>query len=404
VNTGPGGIFISYRREDAAYPAGWLYDRLVDHFGRDRVFKDIDSIAPGDDFVTVLTESVAACSVLLVLIGPQWLTVTDDEGLRRLDDPGDFVRLEVEAALVRDVLVVPVLVGGAKMPDADDLPPSLAPLTRRQALELSPSHFSFETSRLLRVLDETLDGDGAAPAGPARRRRASRPSPRSMRLAGGVAAVVLAAVLVYVLALGPGSTEAAVFRDDFSSHASGWDDVAPGENGGRYANGAYRVRTRWTESHFSDFSFPRRAVAVFPSAPRDVRVSAVGRMVSGADQDAAYGVMCRSDRSGENYYQFGVWRDHVDIAKVTSSRPYYRELTGPETTAVTAGQNRLEGLCTTRSDGNTELVFAVNGQEVARAIDADRPLASGTVGLVVASDKTTKPIEAEFDDFTVARP
>jgi hypothetical protein len=160
VNTGPGGIFISYRREDAAYPAGWLYDRLVDHFGRERVFKDIDSIAPGDDFVTVLTESVAACSVLLVLVGPQWLTVVDDEGRRRLDDPGDFVRLEVEAALVRDVLFVPVLVGGAKMPDADEHPPSLAPLTRRQALELSPSHFSFETRRLLRVLDETLAGDG----------------------------------------------------------------------------------------------------------------------------------------------------------------------------------------------------------------------------------------------------
>jgi hypothetical protein len=152
----PGRIFISYRREETAYPAGWLYDRLADRFGAGKIFKDIDSIELGDDFVEVITTAVGSCDVLLALIGNEWLTITGEDGRRRLDDPADFVRVEVEAALARDVRVIPVLVDGASMPSADDLPASLAKLVRRQALELSPSRFDFDTGRLLRVLERTL--------------------------------------------------------------------------------------------------------------------------------------------------------------------------------------------------------------------------------------------------------
>ena len=151
----PGRIFISYRREETAYPAGWLFDRLGDRFGG-QVFKDVDSIELGDDFVEVITGAVGSCDVLLALIGDQWLTIEDEDGRRRLDDPGDFVRLEIEAALTRNVRVIPILVDGARMPRAADLPASLAKLVRRQALELSPARFDFDTSRLLRVLDKTL--------------------------------------------------------------------------------------------------------------------------------------------------------------------------------------------------------------------------------------------------------
>jgi TIR domain len=151
-----GRIFISYRREETAYPAGWLYDRLVDRFGSDQVFKDVDSIELGDDFVEVITRAVGACDVLLALIGQEWLTITDARGRRRLDNPDDFVRLEIEAALTRNVRVIPILVDGASMPHADELPESLARLVRRQALELSPSRFAFDTGRLLKVLDRTL--------------------------------------------------------------------------------------------------------------------------------------------------------------------------------------------------------------------------------------------------------
>jgi hypothetical protein len=151
----PGRIFISYRREETAYPAGWLFDRLADRFAR-QVFKDVDSIELGDDFVEVITRAVGSCDVLLALIGDEWLTITDEDGRRRLDDPEDFVRLEIEAALTRNVRVIPILVDGARMPRAAELPPSLAKLVRRQALELSPARFDFDTSQLLRVLDKTL--------------------------------------------------------------------------------------------------------------------------------------------------------------------------------------------------------------------------------------------------------
>ena len=151
-----GRIFISYRREDTAYPAGWLYDRLAGHFARSQVFNDIDSIELGDDFVEVITTAVGSCDVLLALIGDRWLTVTGQDGRRRLDNPDDFVRLELEAALARGVRVIPILVEGAQMPRADELPASLSKLARRQVLELSPSRFDVDTGRLLRVLDGVL--------------------------------------------------------------------------------------------------------------------------------------------------------------------------------------------------------------------------------------------------------
>jgi hypothetical protein len=186
IPTGSGRIFISYRREDTAYPAGWLYDRLVDHFGGGQVFKDIDSIILGDDFVDVITEAVQSCDVLLALIGDEWLTVTDTEGRRRIDDPDDFVRLELEAALSRSVRVIPILVDGAAMPKADELPDSLKKLVRRQALELTPSRFEFDTNRLVKVLGRTLTGGepdqaiaatDAAPSPPASPAPSTTPSP-----------------------------------------------------------------------------------------------------------------------------------------------------------------------------------------------------------------------------------
>ena len=152
----PGRIFISYRRDETAYPAGWLFDQLARHFGRDKIFKDVDSIELGDDFVEVISVAVGSCDVLLALIGNRWLTITDKAGRRRLDDPRDFVRLEIEAALTREVRVIPILVEGAQMPSADELPASLAKLVRLQALELSPIRFDSETARLLKILERTL--------------------------------------------------------------------------------------------------------------------------------------------------------------------------------------------------------------------------------------------------------
>jgi hypothetical protein len=106
----------------------------------------------------VITAAVSVCDALLAIIGQRWLIITDKDGRRRLDNPNDFVRLEIEAAIKRNVRIIPILVDGARMPRAEELPPSLANLARRQALELSPSRFDFDTSRLLKVLDRTLTG------------------------------------------------------------------------------------------------------------------------------------------------------------------------------------------------------------------------------------------------------
>jgi hypothetical protein len=113
---GDGGIFVSYRRQESSHLAGRLYDRLADRFGEAQVFIDVDTIEPGVDFAEEIFRAVAACKVLLAIIGPAWLSSADGQGGRRLDDPGDIVRLEVEAALQRGVRVIPILMDGAVMP------------------------------------------------------------------------------------------------------------------------------------------------------------------------------------------------------------------------------------------------------------------------------------------------
>ena len=150
-----GRIFISYRRQETAWPARQLYEVLTAKFGVDKVFKDVDDIKPGEDFDERIRGAVGACDVLLALIGPQWSTVTDEYGRRRLEDPDDFVRLEIETALGRDdVRVIPILVDGAQMPRPYDLPQTLLPLTKRQAIQLSP--MSFDTTRLVKMVQDSL--------------------------------------------------------------------------------------------------------------------------------------------------------------------------------------------------------------------------------------------------------
>ncbi len=141
-------VFISYRRDDAAGEAGRLADHLLKRFGADRVFLDIETIESGDDFVQVLQRSLQETAAVLVVIGRQWVDIRNAAGKRRLDDPADFVRQEVEAALGRGVPVVPVLVQGAPLPRAEDLPTPLAPLVTRQTATLDHAEFHADAERL----------------------------------------------------------------------------------------------------------------------------------------------------------------------------------------------------------------------------------------------------------------
>jgi TPR repeat protein len=149
-------LFINYRREDTAPYAGRLYDRLIAHFGEDQVFIDIDQIEPGEDFVEVINRKVSACDIAIVAIGPRWLGATDPSGKRRLDDASDFVRMEIVAALQRKIRVIPVLVGGAQMPREQELPEVLAPLSRRNAIELSETRFHADVDRLIEAIKKSF--------------------------------------------------------------------------------------------------------------------------------------------------------------------------------------------------------------------------------------------------------
>ena len=151
-----GGIFISYRRDDSRHAAGRLVDRLGQTFAREQLFMDVDNIPLGLDFVKVLGDKVAQCEVMLVVIGPQWLEARDERGQRRLDDANDFVRIEVEQALARDVRVVPVLVDGAAPPRAEQLPGSMQPLARRQATRLSHERFGSEAEGMVEALAKVI--------------------------------------------------------------------------------------------------------------------------------------------------------------------------------------------------------------------------------------------------------
>jgi hypothetical protein len=149
------GIFINYRRDDAKGEAGRLFDWLSRYFGKDQVFMDVSgSIEPGLEFDRVIETAVSSCDVLIVVIGKEWLSATDEKGRRRLADPKDFVRLEIAAALRRDIRVIPVLVQEAEMPDEEALPDDLKKLCRRQASELSDNRWEFDTEQLVKVLEK----------------------------------------------------------------------------------------------------------------------------------------------------------------------------------------------------------------------------------------------------------
>ena len=119
-------IFISYRRDDSSGNAGRVYDRLRADFGQDLLFMDVDAIPLGSNFVKVLRDEVGQCNVLLAVIGPNWLDAADEEeGTRRLENPHDFVRVEIATALSRDIPVIPILLEGTRMPKAQRLPDDL---------------------------------------------------------------------------------------------------------------------------------------------------------------------------------------------------------------------------------------------------------------------------------------
>jgi tetratricopeptide (TPR) repeat protein len=174
-------IFINYRREDSIALAGRLRDRLAEIFGRDKIFMDVDNIPIGFDFVDDLEKQVAACAAMLSIVGPNWLDAKDKAGQRRLGNPGDYVTIEIKAALARNIPVIPVLVDGTPMPTAEQLPDSLKPFARRNAFPLRNANFGSDAEALVKKMREAL-GAGL---------------PRSWRLAASLSVAAVAMLLLF---------------------------------------------------------------------------------------------------------------------------------------------------------------------------------------------------------------
>jgi TIR domain len=170
-------VFISYRRNDSKYQARMIYGAFQNVLPRGCLFMDIDSIPPGVDFVETLKSWVHQCEIMLALIGPGWIDATDPKtGRRRLDDPNDFVRVEIREGLARGVPIVPVLLDDAPMPDTEHLPEDMKALVRRQAEFVAYRTFDTDVKRLIKGL-----GLGGGEVFPARSAGSSRRQPEQDR-------------------------------------------------------------------------------------------------------------------------------------------------------------------------------------------------------------------------------
>ena len=156
-------VFISYRRDESAGYAGRIADSFEEHFGEDIIFRDIDSLVPGLDFAEAIERALESSEVLLAVIGRNWLTATDAAGQKRLEEPDDYVRTEIATALKRNIRVIPLLIQGAAMPSARDLPDDLAPLSRRNAFEIHDSSWRDDIQRLISTLERAINGNRPAP-------------------------------------------------------------------------------------------------------------------------------------------------------------------------------------------------------------------------------------------------
>jgi formylglycine-generating enzyme required for sulfatase activity len=169
-------IFLCYRRQDSIGVAGRIYDRLRAHFGNDAIFMDIDSIPFGEDFREHIDTAVGQCDIVLAVIGPKW--VGEIGAQRRLDDPRDFVRIELESALNRKLPLIPILIDHAAMPAEIDLPASLAPLAYRNAIEIDQGRdFHPHVDRLVRGIEFHFQKSVHATGKPPRETTSPPPTP-----------------------------------------------------------------------------------------------------------------------------------------------------------------------------------------------------------------------------------
>jgi hypothetical protein len=452
-----GRVFISYRRADTVQAASWLFNRLTEHFGQQQVIKDVDPAPYGGNLSLAIGAAVASCDVLVLMIGPHWMAVTG-EGLH---DPNDYVRLAMEAALARGILVIPVTVDGARMPVHGELPPSLASMAGQPAFQLSMSNFDAESGQLRQVLDQNITERQAtqlAPSPglstPSRPRAAATPVPAPLpfstkplppRRRFGTKAIVLSAAGVVVIAAAaffvfqtPGghpqppvstSSSAAspvssargstapkpttsassaggtvILTDDFSSQATGWTDDAH-QNAGSYTGSAYRLSVTGANG-VSEIARPVNAAhGLGEMTSLNMSASVDVHKLSGAPQGYGLGIAIRSNGGGD-VYAFLVEDHAVAIQKWTGGGAEVSDSPDPvPATLNPSTPDRLKAVCQTVDGGQAvHLELWLNGKKLVDYTDRKQPYTKGYMGLYVESiSDASSTAGAEFDNFTASQ-
>jgi hypothetical protein len=396
-------VFISYRRQDTSGYAGHLFESLRSQLPRgSRIFMDVDSIQGGSRFEQEIENAVGECSSFLALIGPGWSGVVDDDGNRRLDDPKDFVRREIEAAITNNVPIVPVLMNGARMPTRENVPPAIADLVERQAVEISDSHWAPDVDRLVATI-----------LGPESRRRRRR---LVIAIAAALAAVLVVAGAIAVLAGGNGddvagaaATPKLLLADSLHDTGYGWPERSSDSCAQHRLSSGYQFAIG-DENEFvyciADTTFDLSLTQL-----GDVRVEAAVRTVteggSGPYGAGIAGLRCRAiggAATGDAYSAAigptGYWQ----IARFNAGKQdTLRDGLYPDG-APTLDQARNLALSCLDVAGGVQLTFSIDGRRVARLVDtATDRLMTGAVGMDT-SDYTNSALGTEFTDFKVYGP
>src|SRR5579884_1329977 len=407
-------IFISYRREDTAGYNLSLAEPLKRHFGNDQVFMDLDSIRRGLDFRAVIHDAVGSCDALIALIGKNWLTIEDEAGRRRLDNPEDFVRLEVGSALERkDILVIPALVHGAHVPKAAELPDDLKELAYRNAIELRDSSFAYDVGKLIDTLDERLGRRKSRPGFGARLAAWFRGLGALQRtlLAAPLGIVILGVILFAIIhptppnigpapkmsIVGPAKGKA-LLKDSLTSAALKTFPTSSGSStySTGYQDGAYRMAAsnaaKFLATHQIEQTVPGRSTIMNASLAVD------GRLV-GATANRNLSIYCRYGSNGTGYglflYPSGRFF-HLDRLDPNSSDIL---LKGGTSHAIRPDNqwNRLQLSCI----GNTITAF-VNDKKVAAVQDTHYSGGNFTIGTGV--DVAEPDIDARFVNLVETQP
>ena len=362
-----GSVFISYRREDSEGQARALFQDLVAKLGRGAVFMDVDGIALGRDFREVLQERLATCDLMLVLIGRDWLSGKDSSGRRRLDNPADFVRLEIEAALKRKIPTTPLLLQGAQMPAAKQLPENISELAYRNGFELSHKRWDSDVQELMKRLGLAAHADTAAEGVAHSAPAPAQPHKKPWFAIAGLAIVALAVAGGGLLYAGKSVQQ----RTEASK-----PEIAPA--------------TKVAAPTAPDRSKVPERTHLFDAADSQLKISSVGRYMSSPftvenldlDKDFRIEFQIKSNRNGGSTRYGIAWNyspeDFLLFTLHSTSGGYFsigpgRSRTRPPFSRLAEGPasiNAESGFDTLQMTRNgSALVFAINGNDVWRTTD-----------------------------------